>query len=107
MPRRSRPGRKELLKWNKLKPEVIGNTKIFKAPKWKTVSATKAKIPLNKYQVKTTGVTPRQASNIRFRPISQKLHIGDIGYRTITKATKLANTARRLEAQGFTNLNPH
>jgi len=98
LPRPSRPNRGK--DWKK---KFVGPPKPKKSI---TTSATKSKIPLNKYQVKTTGVTKSQAANIRFRPISQKLHIGDIGYRTITKATKIADTAKILDIQGFTKLNP-
>jgi hypothetical protein len=62
-----------------------------------TTSATKAKIPLNKYQIKTTGVTQSQAANIQYRPISKKLKLGDLGY----KQQKQLKAKASIEKQGF------
>jgi len=78
------------------KPRIkfVGPTRPKKLP---TTSATKAKIPLNKYQIKTTGVTKSQAANIQYRPISKKLKLGDLGYNQQRQLKAKAS----IEKQGF------
>lgn len=80
-----------------------------------TTSATKAKIPLNKYQVKTTGVTKSQAANAQFNietkktPISNKysnkivytkLKPGDRGYRDLKGRVEIEARVKVLDRSG-------
>ena len=78
----------------KLRIKFVGPTRPKKLP---TTSATKAKIPLNKYQVKTSGVTKSQAANIQYRPMNKKPKLGDLGY----KQQRQLKATASIEKQGF------